>query len=70
MQYKLKPNVPDIEIADGPFAGRKFVAGEIYKEIPTGEEKKFEPVPQAQEEQPGKIDKRRSESGKQEVTDA
>ncbi len=39
--YKLKPNVPDFEIVDGPFAGRKYKAGETYKEVPPGEKNKF-----------------------------
>lgn len=44
MSYKLKANVADFEVVDGPFAGRKFVAGQIYAEIPAGEKAKFEPV--------------------------
>ena len=39
--YKLKPNVPDFEVVDGPFAGRKYKAGEIYQEIPVTEKDKF-----------------------------
>lgn len=32
--YKLKPNVPDFEMVDGPFAGRKYKAGQSYNEVP------------------------------------
>lgn len=39
--YKLKPNVPDFEVVDGPFAGRKYTAGETYKEVPENENHKF-----------------------------
>ena len=39
--YELKPNVPDFEVVDGPFAGRKYKAGETYKEVPKEEAHKF-----------------------------
>lgn len=42
MPYKLKPNEPDFEVMDGAFAGRHFVAGVIYDNIPTQEAHKFE----------------------------
>jgi hypothetical protein len=44
MSYKLKANAADFEVVDGPFAGRKFVAGQIYTEIPASERAQFEPV--------------------------
>ena len=40
--YKLKPNQPDFECVDGPFAGRKFKAGQMYLEIPQNESHKFD----------------------------
>ncbi len=43
--YKLKPNVPDFEVVDGPFAGRKYKAGETYNEVPKEEAHKFDNVP-------------------------
>ncbi len=42
--YKLKPTSPDFVCCDGPFAGRKFIAGDIYDEIPPAEADKFETV--------------------------
>lgn len=39
--YTLKQNVPDFEVVDGPFAGRKYKAGETYKEVPENEKHKF-----------------------------
>ncbi|NLT24651.1 MAG: hypothetical protein GXX82_16535 [Syntrophorhabdus sp.] len=45
-QYRLKPNEPDIEIVDGPFARKKFVAGRVYTEIPPKEAARFEAVDQ------------------------
>lgn len=39
--YELKPNVADFEVVDGLFAGRKYKAGELYKEVPPEEEHKF-----------------------------
>ena len=44
IQYRLKENVPDIEIVDGPFAGRIFKAGEIYTEIPPAEAARFDTI--------------------------
>lgn len=41
--YKLKPNVPDFEVVDGPLAGRKYKAGQVYAEIPAKESHKFDP---------------------------
>lgn len=47
--YRLKKNVADFDIVDGPFAGRKFRAGELYAEVPRGYENKFEPARRAAE---------------------
>ncbi len=44
MPYKLKPNQPDIEIVDGPFAKKTFRAGRIYTEIPPEEAIRFETI--------------------------
>ena len=43
-QFRLKQNVPDIEIVDGPFAGRTFKAGEIYTQIPPAELARFDMI--------------------------
>lgn len=45
--YELKPNVADFEVVDGTFAGRKYRAGVLYKEVPPEEVHKFitEPPP-------------------------
>ena len=40
--YKLKPNQPDFECVDGPYAGRRFKAGQTYLEIPQNESHKFD----------------------------
>jgi|GEM_PF-4134091 len=42
--WKMKPGEPNIDIVDGPFAGRQFRAGEKYDEIPPGEQGRFEIV--------------------------
>lgn len=42
--YKLKNNVPDFTVVDGPFEGRSYKAGETYSEIPPQEKHKFESV--------------------------
>lgn len=58
MKYKLKKGVESFEVVDGPMAGRKFLRGKVYKEIPSGEAKKFEKI----EEQ--KMGKRKEETVK------
>ena len=42
--YKLKKNVADFDVVDGPFAGRKFRAGAAYAEVPPEHISKFEPA--------------------------
>lgn len=44
VKYVLRKNMPDMEIVDGPCAGRKYRAAEAYDEVPPGEEAKFERV--------------------------
>lgn len=44
-KYRLRKNVADFEVVDGELAGRKFVAGETYLEIPRTEKEKFETIP-------------------------
>ncbi|MDN3515366.1 MAG: hypothetical protein NG747_13340 [Candidatus Brocadia sp.] len=41
--YRLKPNTPDFEVVDGPFAGRKYKAGKVYAEIPAEDRHRFDP---------------------------
>lgn len=45
-QFRLKKGTPAFQVADGPFAGRKFEPGEIYNEdqVPDQEKARFEPV--------------------------
>lgn len=42
--FTLKKTEPDFEMVDGPFAGRKFRAGESYAEVPPAEKRRFEAV--------------------------
>jgi hypothetical protein len=42
MTYKLKPGQTGFEIVDGPLAGRRFLPGEVYPEVPPGDEDRFE----------------------------
>jgi len=44
MQYRLKQTSPEIDVVDGPLAGRKFKHGEVYEEIPEGDKGRFEEV--------------------------
>lgn len=67
MPYRLKPNVENFEVVDGPFAQRKFISGEIYAEIPPNEAGKFDEIKPA--DGPAKTTKR-ADNQKTEVTDA
>ena len=42
--YKLKATSAAFEVVDGPFAGRKYLHGQKYAEIPTQEKDRFEKV--------------------------
>lgn len=42
--YKLKPTSPDFEVCGGPFAGRKFLSGKFYQDIPPTEAHRFDEV--------------------------
>ena len=42
--YRLKDGVENFDVVDGPFAGRRFLKGLIYTEIPPGETDKFEEI--------------------------
>ena len=67
MAYRLKRNIESFEMVDGPFAGRKFVSGETYGEVPPGLGEKFDRFPE-EATQAKAPPTRRSE--KPEVTDA
>lgn len=43
-KLKLKANVENFEVVDGPFAGRRFKRGKIYTTVPNNEKHKFEEV--------------------------
>lgn len=45
-QYTLKPNQSPFEVVDGPLAGRKYVRGPNYTEIPQNEAHRFQVVPE------------------------
>ena len=40
-KWILKPGQESFEVVDGDFAGRKFVSGKVYSEIPEQEKKRF-----------------------------
>ena len=41
-QYKLRKGIENFQVVDGAFAGRKFVRGKVYGEVPPEEKRKFE----------------------------
>lgn len=51
--YELKPNIADFEVVDGPFTGRKYKAGVLYREVPPEESHKFNTNAGAVEPTPG-----------------
>ena len=54
-RYRLKPGFESFDITDGPDAGRRYLRGMTYTELPKGFEARFEPVPEAKpEEKSGK----------------
>ena len=40
--YKLKKNMENFQVVDGPLAGRKYVRGKEYSEVPAEERHRFE----------------------------
>ena len=42
--FKLKKNVADFVVVDGPSAGKRYRAGEVYAEVPPEYKNKFEPA--------------------------
>lgn len=43
-QYRLKKGQESFQVVDGPLAGRKFLKGQVYAEIPPGEKGRFEEI--------------------------
>ena len=48
--YQLKATSPDFRVVDGQYAGRQYVAGQLYEDIPPQEAHKFEKVPESAEQ--------------------
>jgi|GEM_PF-1732675 len=44
MPYRLKLKQPDFEPVEGPYANKKFNAGEIYQDIPREFASRFEEI--------------------------
>lgn len=44
VKYRLKPGQESIEVVDGPHAGRVYLKGRIYTDIPEAEARRFEEV--------------------------
>ena len=55
-QYKLKKGIENFQVVDGAFAGRKFVRGKVYGEVPAEEKKKFDEI------KPAVISEKKAES--------
>jgi len=65
-QYKLKKGIENFDVVDGAFAGRKFVRGKVYGEVPPDESKKFDEIkPIEVRDQKSEVKDRKSEIGDQ-----
>jgi hypothetical protein len=42
--YRLKPGMESFDVVDGAYAGRRFLKGLDYTDIPPGEAGKFEEI--------------------------
>jgi hypothetical protein len=66
--YQLKIGQESFTPVEGPVAGRQFVPGESYGQIPPGEEGRFEkiqddPAPDPEAAKPAKAENKRAASG-------
>ena len=52
MTYILKKGVENFEVVDGPFAGKKYVRGTAYAEVPPGEKHKFDKIQEKKSAKP------------------
>lgn len=52
MKYRMKADQPVIEVVDGPMAGRRFIPGQEYDDIPESEAARFERVDAAEADLP------------------
>ena len=70
-QYKLKKGIENFQVVDGAFAGRKFVRGKVYGEVPPEEKKKFDEIkPVVKDRSPltvARSPKEKADNGKKEV---
>jgi len=61
MTYKLKKGIENFEVVDGAFAGRKFVRGKVYDEVPLEESGKFEKIKLESRNRKSEVRDRKSE---------
>jgi hypothetical protein len=73
--WRLRQNQPAFELVDGPMAGRKFIHGEAYEQVPAGSEHQFEAItedrdrPSGQTADPAKKNRKVEQSSDEERTD-
>ncbi|HQP30843.1 MAG TPA: hypothetical protein PLB81_05905 [Deltaproteobacteria bacterium] len=56
MAYRLKNGQPDIDVVDGPFAGKQYRHGQEYDSVPPDQAHRFEeikPQPEAKKQTKG-----------------
>lgn len=62
-QYRLKINVAEFEMVDGPLKGRSYKHGIVYDEIPPEESRKFDEIKETMPtagDRPVKADKQKA----------
>lgn len=64
-QYKLKKGIENFDVVDGAFAGRKFVRGKVYTEVPAEEANKFDEIKPEVKAQKSEVRNQKSEGGKE-----
>ena len=65
-RYRLKPGQESFEVVDGPSAGKKFLRGQTYMEIPAEYRKRFEPAVPPVQPIPKSSDSRKAKAPAQE----
>ena len=55
--YKLRPGMEAFEVVDGPYAGKKYKAGIVYRDVPPQERHRFEPAGPVARPRPAKAKK-------------
>ena len=62
--YQLKPGCESFTVVDGPFAGRSYVPGRDYEDVPPQEKRRFREVKEDVAVFPGRIENVKTKTNK------